>query len=423
MRKFAVIGASAWVLALATTAFGQAAAPASDNLEKLGNMQSTGAPIDIPLIPQTGPKVEAIKQTLAKIKLPPGFKISLYALVPDARAIAVGPQGVATFVGTRKTKVYVVTDRAKSGTADEVKEFAPSIAKKAPNGVCFSPDGFLFVAEQNRVEAFPAAEFFYESPDVAISIVEKQGDLIPAADESYNHSARICRIGPDNKLYITLGQPFNVPPQEKLAGFAKEGIGGIIRMNRDGTEREVYARGIRNSVGMDFNPKDKTLWFTDNQVDGMGDDIPPGELNRAPKAGLNFGFPWYGGGHVRTVEYKAETPPADIVFPQVEMVAHAADLGMTFYKGNKFPAKYRNGFFSAQHGSWNRTVPVGARVLFTSLKEDGTADKTEPFAEGWLDADGEYLGRPVDIAEMRDGSLLVSDDLAGALYRITYEGQ
>ena len=141
---------------------------------------------------------------------------------------------------------------------------------------------------------------------------------------------------------------------------------------------------MRNSVGMDFNPKDKSLWFTDNQVDGMGDDIPPGELNRADKPGMNFGFPYYGGGKTRTTEYKDQTPPADVTFPQVEMVAHAADLGMTFYSGKQFPAKYRGGIFSAQHGSWNRTVPIGARVMFTSLKEDGTADKTEPFAEGWL---------------------------------------
>ena len=155
----------------------------------------------------------------------------------------------------------------------------------------------------------------------------------------------------------------------------------------------------------------------------MGDNIPPGELNRAPQAGLNFGFPWYGGGKIRTTEYKDQTPPQNVVFPQIEMDAHAADLGMLFYSGDKFPAKYRGGIFSAQHGSWNRTTPVGARIMFTSLKDDGTADKTEVFAEGWLTGSGEYLGRPVDVAMLRDGSLLVSDDFVGALYRITYEGR
>jgi len=146
-------------------------------------------------------------------------------------------------------------------------------------------------------------------------------------------------------------------------------------------------------------------------------------FNRAVKAGQHFGFPFYGGGKARTEEYKSATAPADVVFPQVEMAAHAADLGMTFYTGSKFPKKYQNAIFSAQHGSWNRTTPVGARVMVTYLKEDGTADKTEPFAEGWLNADEEYLGRPVDVAQLRDGSLLVSDDLSGALYRIWYEGR
>jgi len=400
-----------------------ALAQSSDqNLDKLGEFKTTGV-TEIPTIPQGGRKANAIKANLAKIKLPQGFKINLYALVPDARHMAVGPQGVVTFVGTRKSKVYAMTDRGKTGAAEEVKEFAPSVAFKIPNGVCFSRDGVLFIAEQNRVLSFPAAEFFYESPDVAVGAVVPQGELIPKEDESFNHTARVCRIGPDNKLYIALGQPFNVPAKEKMEGFNKAGIGGIIRMDLDGKNREVYALGIRNSVGMDFNPKTKQLWFTDNQVDGMGDDIPPGELNRITQAGQNFGFPWYGGGKVRTKEYKDETPPAGVIFPEVEMDAHAADLGMTFYSGKAFPQKYRGGIFSAQHGSWNRTEPIGARVMFTSLKPDGSAEKTEVFASGWLTADGEYTGRPVDVAQLRDGSLLVSDDLAGAIYRITYEGK
>jgi glucose/arabinose dehydrogenase len=391
-----------------------------DNLEKLSQFQSTGGSLDIPTIAQDPAKAEAIKKILTKIKLPSGFQIQLYAIVPDARHMAVGPQGIVTFVGTRKNKVYAVTDRDKNRVADEVKLFAPTINLKIPNGVCFSKDGFLYVVEQNRVLLFPAAEFFYESADVAAFSVVKQGELIPPTEESFNHTARVCRIGPDDKLYITLGQPFNVPSKEKWELYSKVGMGGIIRMDRDGKNREIYATGVRNSVGMDFNPKDKSLWFTDNQVDGMGDDQPPGELNRAAQAGLNFGFPYYGGGKTRTEEYKADTPPADVVFPQVEMAAHAADLGMTFYSGTQFPAQYRGGIFSAQHGSWNRTKPVGARVMFTSLKDDGTADKTEPFAEGWLSGNGEYFGRPVDIAQLPDGSLLVSDDLVGAIYRISY---
>src|SRR5207248_10813065 len=202
-------------LAWSSPAVAQPRAPAG-NLEELGNGQQTGTVERAP-IPQTGAKAEAIKTNLAKIKVPKGLHIALYALVPDARHITVGPQGIVTFVGTRKSKVWSVTDRAKARVADEVKEFAPSIEFKIPNGVCFSKDGFLFIAEQNRVLVFPAAEFFYEGPDVAAFQVVKQGELIPPAQESYNHTSRVCRVGPDDKtLYITLGQPFNVPAQEKL---------------------------------------------------------------------------------------------------------------------------------------------------------------------------------------------------------------
>lgn len=391
------------------------------NLEKLSGFKSTGTSMDIPQIDQKGDNAKAIKAILSKIKLPPGFKISLYAIVPDAREMAVGPQGVVTFVGTRKNKVYAVTDRNRDRVADEVKVFAPSIDFNIPNGVCFTKDGFLYIAEQNRVLLFPAAEFFYEGPDVAAFNVVKQGELIPPDEESYNHTARVCRIGPDDKLYITLGQPFNVFAPDKMDLYAKAGIGGIIRMDRDGKNRGVYATGIRNSVGMDFNPKDKTLWFTDNQVDGMGDEIPAGELNHATKAGQHFGFPYFGGGKTRTDEYKDQEPPADVVFPAYEFPAHAADLGMMFYTGKMFPQKYRGGIFSAEHGSWNRKDPVGARVMFTAINEDGSNGKTEPFAEGWLLDTGEYAGRPVSVTQLGDGSLLVSDDLVGAIYRISYE--
>ena len=389
-----------------------------ENLEKLSNFQTTGV-TEFTFIEQGGAYADGIKKNLERIKLPEGFKIELYAVVPDARHMAVGPQGIVTFVGTRKDKVWSVTDRNKDRVADEVKDFAPSLTFSIPNGPCFSKDGFLYIAEQNRVLLFPAAEFFYESPDVAAFNLVKKGDLIPADQESFNHTARVCKIGPDGKIYISLGQPFNVAPPENLEINTKWGIGGIIRMNTDGTGREVYTYGIRNSVGHDFDPKTGDLWFTDNQVDGMGDDIPPGELNHQTAPGQHFGHPWYGGGSVRTVEYKDSEPPADTVFPAVEMAAHAADLGMTFYSGKMFPAKYQGAIFSAQHGSWNRTTPVGARVMVTYVAEDGTAT-SEPFAEGWIDENGEYLGRPVDVAQLLDGSLLVSDDLAGALYRISY---
>jgi glucose/arabinose dehydrogenase len=400
-----------------------AQSPNVGNLEKLSSFKVTTGNLNIPEVPQTGRRADQIRKNLQQIKLPPGFKIGLYAVVPDARHMTVGRQTGILFVGTRKTKVYTVIDQDKDRVADVVKEFAPTIDMKVPNGVCMSDDNFLFVVEHNRVLVFPAAEFFQEGPDTAAFVVVKQGELIPPDEESFNHGARVCRIGPDNKLYISLGQPFNVYAKEKHELYQKVGIGGIIRMDRDGKNREVYATGVRNSVGIEFNPKDKTLWFTDNQVDGMGDDIPSGEINRATGPGQNFGFPWYGGGSTRTEEWKAEPLPAGLVSPQVEMVAHAADLGLKFYTGTMFPAKYRGGLFSAQRGSWNRTSPVGARIMFTSLKPDGTADKTEPFAEGWLTSSGEYLGRIVDVAQLPDGSILASDDTAGAIYRIWYDGR
>jgi len=407
----------------AAVALVAASAGAGNNLETLSAMKSTGASLRMQTIDQSGATAERLRNNLQGIKLPPGFRIGLYAVVPDARHMAIAPQGTVTFVGTRKAEVWAVSDRDRDRVADEVKPFAPSLDFAIPNGVCFSRDGFLFIAEQNRVLVFPAAEFFFEGPDVAAGVVVPQGELIPRDEESYNHTARVCRIGADDKLYVSLGQPHNVAPPDRLDLYNQVGIGGIIRMNRDGSGREVYATGIRNSVGMDFNPANGQLWFTDNQVDGMGDDIPPGELNRITAPGQNFGHPWYGGGDIRTAEYKDTEPPADIVMPEVEMDAHAADLGMVFYTGTMFPEKYRGGIFSAQHGSWNRTTPIGARVMFTSLDDQGAAARTEVFAEGWLDqTNGEYLGRPVDVAVLKDGSLLVSDDFAGAIYRIWYEG-
>ena len=415
--KYGMMAASALAL-LAAPAMAQQ----NGNLEKMQSMKTTGSSLDGTFVEQKGDTADQLRKNLESIKLPDGFKIELYAVVPDARHMAVAPQGTVVFVGTRKDKLWSVSDRDRNRVADEVKEFVPTLDLAVPNGVCFSKDGFLYLAEQNQVLVFPAAEFFYEGADVAVGVVVPQGQLIPADEESYNHTARVCRIGPDGKLYITLGQPYNVPPPEKMDLYKEQGIGGIIRMNTDGTDREVFATGVRNSVGMDFNPADGTLWFTDNQVDGMGDDIPPGEINHATKAGENFGFPYYGGGDVRTKEYADQEPPADTVMPQVQMTAHAADLGLHVYEGKMFPAEYKGGIFSAQHGSWNRTVPVGARVMFTPINEDGTAGEAKPFAEGWLNADsGEYSGRPVDVAELKDGSLLVSDDYAGAIYRISYK--
>ena len=358
-----------------------------------------------------------LRATLARIALPQGFCISLFALAPGARAMAVAPDGHDVIVGTYDANVYRIP--LDGPDAGKTSRFAPELTFKAPNGPCFGRDGALFVAEFNRIRRFPARPGGWDEAHAQDVVAE--GGLQPTSEKRLVHAARVCRFGPDGKLYVAIGQPHNVPTPQQQAFDEKWGLGAIWRMNADGSGREVFASGIRNSVGFDFDPADGVLWFTDNQVDRMGDDIPPGEINRAPIAGLNFGFPWYGGGHVRTREWAHETPPPGVVFPEVEEVAHAADLGMIFYRGSRFPAVWR-GIFSAQHGSWDRSVPIGARVMFTPVK-DGKARASVAFAQGWNTGRTPYLGRPVDVAETPDGGLLVSDDQEGAVYRIVYEGE
>ena len=400
-------------------------------IKKLSSFQKTGIDVVAEVIDQdTKYRRNIEKNILPNIKMPAGFKIEIFAVAPDARHMAVSRNKGTVWIGTRKTRVWQATDRDMDNVADTVEQFAPTVNFDIPNGPCYSADGHLYIAERNRVLWFPAAEYFMESPDtVAIPIID-QGNLIPTAEESYNHTARVCAIGPkDNKLYVSLGQPFNVAGPDKYPLYDQVGIGGMIRFNRfpGKLEREVVAIGIRNSVGHAFNPKDGTLWFTDNQVDGMGDETPPGELNKACALGPKvwYGHPYTGGGEVRTNEYKDKAIPKayadNYCKPQVEMIAHAADLGMMFYTGKMFPKKYHNAIFSAQHGSWNAIKPRGARVMVTYLDRKGNAKSTEPFAEGWMTEMGTYLGRPVDVQQYVDGSLLVSDDKAGVIYRITYD--
>ena len=429
MRKLISIITSAILISLwSSVSF---ADDRNKNIDKLSSFKSTGTAAGI-VVPQDGKYMDNIRNNiLPKIKMPAGFKISLFARVPDARHMAVARNKTTVWIGTRKDKVWQATDRDMDDVADTVEQFSPSVNFDIPNGVCFSTDGHLYVAERNRVLWFPAAEFFMESPDtVAIPIIP-QGELIPPEEESYNHSARVCAINPkDNKLYVSMGQPFNVAPADKYPMYDQVGIGGMIRFNRfpGKLEREVVGIGIRNSVGHAFNPKDGSLWFTDNQVDGMGDETPPGELNKVCGLGPKvwYGHPYTGGGEVRTNEYKGKTIPKayadNYCKPQVETIAHAADLGMMFYTGKMFPKKYHNAIFSAQHGSWNAVKPRGARVMVTYLDGKGNAKKMEPFAEGWMTEMGTYLGRPVDVQQYFDGSILVSDDKAGVIYRITYEG-
>ena len=386
------------------------AAGDSENVKKLSSFKKTGTAAG-EVIPQNTKFAENVKANIiSKVNLPAGFKIELFAVVPDARHMAVSRNKATVWIGTRKTKVWQATDRDMDNIADTVEQFSPSVSFDIPNGPCYSDDGHLYIAERNRVLWFPAAEYFMESPDtVAIPIID-QGDLIPPEEESYNHTARVCAIGPDNKLYVSMGQPFNVAGPDKYPLYDEVGIGGMIRFNRFPGEldREVVAIGIRNSVGHAFHPGNGDLWFTDNQVDGMGDETPPGELNKACALGPKvwYGHPYTGGGEVRTNEYKDKKIPKayadNYCKPQVEMIAHAADLGMMFYTGSMFPAKYKNAIFRAQHGSWNAVKPRGARVMVTFLDAKGDAEKTEVFADGWMTEIGTYLGRPVDFQQFLD---------------------
>lgn len=389
----------------------------SGELNTLDAIEQAG--VTIPSVPQDPKRAAEIRQVLERIVLPPGFEIALYAIVPGARQMAVGPNAGVVFVGTRTRDVWAVADRDSDGVADDVKAFVPGLRKVRPNGVAFDAQGTLYIAEHSRILAFPDAELTYESPVVPISLVTDR--LVPAETAHGAHDFRVIDVGPDDKLYVAIGQPYNVWPRDRPM---QDPFGTIVRMKTDGSEYQVFARGIRNSVGLDFHPVTGELWFTDNQVDGMGDDVPPGELNRAPLAGLSFGFPWYGGGDVRTVEWRDAAVPVGEVFPEVEYVAHAADLGMTFYTGSQFPAAFKNDVFNAQHGSWDRTVPIGARIMHVDMDRAGRAVSHSVFASGWLDdSTGAYSGRPVDVIEMPDGALLVSDDFAGAIYRITYVGE
>jgi glucose/arabinose dehydrogenase len=358
-----------------------------------------------------------LRAVLAHIRLPPGFHISLYGLVPDARGLAVAPDGKTLIVGTSSDKVFRVELGADQARA--IAPFAPEQKFILPTGPCFAPDGTLFLATFDRILRFSPRPGGWDE-DHPRDIVPR-GRLIPSDEEHRGHGMRVCRIGPDGKLYVAVGQPTNVPTRAQQALFAQWGMGGVLRFDREGGNREIFASGIRNSVGMDFEPGTGILWFTDNQVDGMGDDIPPEELDKAQQSGLNFGFPWYGGGHVRTKQWANDAPPTGIVFPERELDAHAADLGMLFYRGKAFPEKWR-GVFIAQHGSWNRSVPIGARVIFLPFR-DGRPGREIPFAEGWNRGATPYLGRPVALAELPDGSLIVSDDQEGALYRISYDGK
>jgi glucose/arabinose dehydrogenase len=336
---------------------------------------------------------------LDKITLPPGFQITLWATgLPNARSLTMGQKGTV-FVGTRLVgNVYAVVDRDGKR---EVKTIATGLHR--PNGVAFK-DGALYVAEISRVLRFDDIEDRLDMPPEPVVVF----DQLPK-DEP--HGWKFIAFGPDDKLYVPVGAPCNVcePPPTHAQ---------IARINADGSGHEVFARGVRNTVGFAWHPVTRELWFTENGRDWLGDDVPSDELNRAPQPGLHFGFPYCHQGDTLDPEFGQGHSCSEYTPPVLKLGPHVAALGMRFYTGNMFPAEYQNRLFIALHGSWNRTEKSGFKLVQVTV--NGEQPPTyEDFATGWLQGDT-FWGRPVDVHVMPDGALLVSDDVAGALYRITY---
>jgi len=342
---------------------------------------------------------------LQLIKLPPGFKISLYAQnLPKARSLTLGDNGTV-FVGSRNhDKVYALVDR----DGDNIVDKTYIIAKRlwTPNGVAFYK-GDLYVAEINRVLKYVDIENHLGNPPKPIVV----NDSFP---RNAGHGWKFIRFGPDDKLYVPVGAPCNACER------GDQRFASIMRMDSDGSNLEIFAKGVRNSVGFDWHPKTRELWFTDNGRDNLGDDLPPDELNHATKKGQHFGFPYCHGGDLKDPKFGDIKPCSEFRAPKQKLGAHVASLGMRFYKGSMFPEKYRNQIFIAEHGSWNRSSKVGYRISLVTLEND-QAVSYESFAEGWLHKGSKVWGRPVDVLVMPDGALLVSDDYAGAVYRISYQ--
>jgi glucose/arabinose dehydrogenase len=338
------------------------------------------------------------------IKLPPGFYIETYSAdVPGARSMRLSENGIL-FVGTRpQGKVYALVDSNNDKKADEVVTIISGL--NSPNGIAIK-DGDLYVAEINRILRFRDIENnFRNNPEYEI--------VFDGYPEDKHHGWKFIGFGPDDRLYVPVGAPCNVCFRDE------EVYSSITRLNEDKTSFEVFAHGVRNTVGFDWHPETNELWFTDNGRDMMGDDIPPDELNYAPEAGMHFGFPFIHGNDILDPQYGEGKNPDDYTKPVQNLGPHVAALGMRFYTGEMFPAEYKNQIFIAERGSWNRSEKIGYRVMLVRL-EGNTAVSYEPFAEGWLRGES-VSGRPVDVEVMNDGSLLVSDDYAGAIYRISYK--
>jgi glucose/arabinose dehydrogenase len=345
---------------------------------------------------------------LESLTLPRGFSIGLYADVPAARSMTLAPDGTV-FVGTWGETVHALVDRNADGRADDVIVVADGL--QLATGVAFA-NGSLFVADVNRVLRYDDILEFVSQPAAARTTKPESHVVTDRLPAEFHHGARYLAVGPDGLLYLGIGAPCDIC--ERADPYAS-----LLRMRTDGQGLEIVARGVRNSLGFDWDPQTNDLWFTDNGRDFLGDDAPSDELDRVTSTGDHFGYPYCHAGTIPDPQFgRPSRSCAFYVPPAQRLGAHVAPLGMKFYTGEMFPPQYRNQIFVAEHGSWNRSTPIGYRLTIVHL-EDGNAARYETFGEGWLEGFHAW-GRPVDLLVMPDGALLVSDDTAGAIYRITY---
>ncbi|WP_281543270.1 PQQ-dependent sugar dehydrogenase [Maribacter aestuarii] len=344
---------------------------------------------------------------IERLNLPEGFKIEVYAdSIDGARSMAMGDDGTL-FVGTRnENTVYAIQDRDKDYKADRVIVLDTTL--EVPNGIAFR-NGSLYVAEVGRL-------LRYDNIESELDSLSEPKIVYDDYPTEFHHGWKYIAFGPDDKLYVPVGAPCNICDSTVV----DERYATITRMDPDGRNREIYAKGVRNSVGFTWHPETKEMWFTDNGRDMLGDDIPPCELNRVTEPGQHFGYPFCHGGVVKDPEFGDQRPCSDFVPPVQALGAHVAPLGVKFYTGTMFPEKYKDYAFIAEHGSWNRSKKVGYRLAMVKL-EDSKAVAYETFLDGWLDDESqEQFGRPVDILFLEDGSMLVSDDYGDAIYRVSY---
>lgn len=337
------------------------------------------------------------------LKLPRDFKVEVYASgIPNARSLRIGDKGTVFVSNMQLDKVYAIVDR---NGRREVKVIASGMDR--PNGLAFHK-GTLYIAEGTRISKLENIEDKLDDPGKPVVIYS---DFM----NTQSHGWKFMGLGPDNKLYVNVGAPCNTcePPAP---------TGQIRRIDLDGSGPEPVARGVRNSVGFDWHPVTKELWFTDNGIDWLSEDLPEDELNRVTRLGQHFGFPYCHQGTFTDRELGWGRSCDEFEKPAALLGPHSAPLGMRFYTGKMFPRKYRNAIFIARHGGWNRTKKIGGDVVVAYLNKDGSVRSQEPFLAGFIQNNA-YIGRPVDVQVIKDGSLLVSDDYAGAVYRVTYAGR